>query len=367
LFDGFLVKLREHVFIGNRRIFLISVVVFSASFLPFILYRRFWSDPPWYDEECYVSSAQACLRGDFSVHSEHPVVVKLFFALFIASLPMLEPFQAARLCSAMFGSLTCVLIYLFYKNKPSLISAFTLATFPIFRIYSGNALLESTLSFFVVLTSLFYIRFIETNKHIYLLTSAVSLGLAVASKYFGVILPIIIFLALLWSRNLNRKSMMYYCLWACIGCAVFLLTFALTDFSNLQKSIEHMIRQARGPRYSWYAFLFSFPLISSPFTIFFGLKGGIACFRNRDFHSKLFLLSFLVFLTHLTIQPYKNFHFMTILAPTLTMVMLKSFKENDDISYWLKTVIAFLSLHIYYIYILGFYNDLEWWVFLHMS
>ena len=78
LFNGFLTKLKNYCFTGNSRVILISMVVFWAYFLCPITNRRFWTDPPWYDEVSYVSAAQSYLRGDFSVNFEHPVMVKVF-------------------------------------------------------------------------------------------------------------------------------------------------------------------------------------------------------------------------------------------------------------------------------------------------
>lgn len=99
---------------------------------------------------------------------------------------------SARFPSALFGLLTILLVYflgrLFYGHWTGIFSSVILLTTQIFTKYARHAMLDVTLTFFVILALFFFAKAVkefegkEKNQGIYLLLFGVATGIAILTK-----------------------------------------------------------------------------------------------------------------------------------------------------------------------------------------
>lgn len=120
----------------------------------------------------------------------HPPLYSMFCALFISLNlnPQNDPMKVASVVSVVFGSLSIFLIfligrYLYGNYLIGLIAAFFLMIDPVHWILSQKIWIESTLTFFVLLALLFYLKGIENNK--WFKYAGICSGFALLSKYPG--------------------------------------------------------------------------------------------------------------------------------------------------------------------------------------
>lgn len=123
---------------------------------------------------------------------------------------------AAVSVSIAFGSLMVLIIFLLgrelYDDRVGLLAAFFLCIDPIHWICSEKIWMETTMSFFILLAILLFVYGQKQKK--YLLFSGLSIGLAMLTKYPG-ILPlfiIIMYVALAERRNIKLKDIGLLCL-----------------------------------------------------------------------------------------------------------------------------------------------------------
>lgn len=99
-----------------------------------------------------------------------------------------ESIQAARLSNVFFGTLSIVVIYyisllLFESVTLSLFCAFLLSILPLGVFFSRNIQAESPAFFFMLLSNLFYLRFVFSLKRYDLFLGSISLSLAWSYEY----------------------------------------------------------------------------------------------------------------------------------------------------------------------------------------
>lgn len=189
--------------IKSYRIFLPEIIIFS-----FAIFSRFFRlDFPkrhMFDEVYHAFTAQRIFYQDpkawewwnvsppgFAFEWSHPPLAKEFMAF--AILIFGDTSFAWRFFSAFFGSLSVVLIYLItfklFKNRiAALVASLTAALDGLLLVMGRIAMNDSYFVFFSLLSVLFYL-----NNRKFLM--ALSLGLAMSSKWSGVfvILTILIF------------------------------------------------------------------------------------------------------------------------------------------------------------------------------
>jgi uncharacterized protein (TIGR03663 family) len=112
-----------------------------------------------------------------------------------------------RLWSAVFSCGIIVLVYLIGKRLLSqaagLLAAVLIGTIPIFTFYSRQGQLDITFLFFLTGSVCLWLLFLEANKSKWLILSAISFGLSLASKSASGILtiPIIIAVSIFYERS----------------------------------------------------------------------------------------------------------------------------------------------------------------------
>lgn len=118
--------------------------------------------------------------------------------------------------SILFGSLMVLVVFLLgrelYDDRVGLLAAFFLCVDPIHWICSERIWMETTMSFFMLLSILLFVYGQKQKR--FLLLSGVSIGLAMLTKYPG-ILPIFIiisYVALSERRMITRKDICLLCL-----------------------------------------------------------------------------------------------------------------------------------------------------------
>ena len=123
---------------------------------------------------------------------EHPPLAKLLFGMAIYfSKNFIDSLIAARLVVVIIGSLTVVVLFFFTKElfnrKVAILSALFLTFQNTHVFHSRLAMLDAPLTLFYLLTLFFLYKGLKGNdKHI--LISAVTLGLAIGTKYTGLLL-----------------------------------------------------------------------------------------------------------------------------------------------------------------------------------
>ncbi|HKM78459.1 MAG TPA: glycosyltransferase family 39 protein [Candidatus Bathyarchaeia archaeon] len=182
-----------------------------------------------YDEaSSYAPAALSYLNGDWSANFPHPMVVKLLFAgsvvlfgqhgWFGTLFPWLpESIGAVRLVSAIIGAAICFVMYELAKEVSGsqhlgMVAGALLAFDPVSVGESSYGLLDPGMTLFYMISILFFYRFVKGGRALEFYVSAVSFGLAVASKYYAIIAFPILIGILLWKHKFRAewKSMAVY-------------------------------------------------------------------------------------------------------------------------------------------------------------
>jgi dolichyl-phosphate-mannose--protein O-mannosyl transferase len=196
-------------------IWLYLVFVIATSFFTYV-YRYTFPPHPYWDEPYHIAAAQKYLNGVFFME-QHPPLGKLFIALgekivhgnaindafintdYARSIPEQYSFAGYRLFPTIFGWLTAPLLFLvfLFLTGSSPLSAL-LSFLYIFDnaeiVHTRGAMLDSTLTFFCVLTILLFLFVQDRSKkdiyrHVILsFLFGVSFGLVLTTKLVGLVL-----------------------------------------------------------------------------------------------------------------------------------------------------------------------------------
>lgn len=118
----------------------------------------------------------------------------------------------ARMVNVIFGSMTCVLIYLFgkkfYNRKVGIFAGIILALSPTYIAINASAYLETISSFFVLLGLYLFFSFLDDRNKRYLYSLAIVFGISIITKFL--VIPIagltIIYLFYLLVINKSVKN-----------------------------------------------------------------------------------------------------------------------------------------------------------------
>ncbi len=144
--------------------------------------------------------------------------VNAMIAFVLINIPQLDLVTTSRFASVLFSMGTLLSLYFLVKklsdNKTALLTSFIYAVLPYSVFYSRAVLPESPMLFFSTFSLLTFHLFIENFKNknkqylAWLLTSAISLALALLLKPFVIFLaPIYISLSLYLFNSKNKKSL----------------------------------------------------------------------------------------------------------------------------------------------------------------
>lgn len=181
-----------------------------------------------------------------------------------------------RLPSVLLGSLSSVVLYyltydIWGNQGLSTLAALVLALLPVFIAWSSLAMLEGGLTFFILIALWSLLKGFGPNLDItYIILSGISLGMAMASREFGLFLPIV---SLPWlgvyAVATGFGAVPFIVLWLLLGVAVFYITWPFLwrdPVGQFLKGFRDISGMASGGR--WHFFLANFaatvPLITIP-------------------------------------------------------------------------------------------------------
>jgi uncharacterized protein (TIGR03663 family) len=193
-----------------------------------------------WDEALYAVRAKSVVQfGDWADQTDHAVG-----GLYSASHPPLFVWLTAvtyeifgisslttRLWSAIFSCGIILLVYLIGKRvvdqATGLLAAVLIGTIPIFTFYSRQGQLDITFLFFLTASVYLWLLFLEADKTKWLILSAISFGLSLASKTASGILtvPVIMAVSIFYRRSqrqLRMKVWLAHLIHAIIGVLIVL-------------------------------------------------------------------------------------------------------------------------------------------------
>lgn len=156
-------------------------------------------------------------------HIQYPPVSPYFvnppFAMWLMTVGMyvaekfgIDLLFGARMVNIVFGSLTCVLVYIFCKKfcnkKVGVMASLILAFSPIYIANNSSAYLDTVLSFLTLLDLYLFFSFIENRNKWYLYSLAIMLGLSLITKLSIIPLIVLIIIYLLYF-SINNKDNRY--------------------------------------------------------------------------------------------------------------------------------------------------------------
>ena len=184
-------------------IFILGILVFSVIFYVNLSSGHLWSA----DEQTYSQWAYHMVKtgdyltpwafGDVSFWIVKPPLYMWLMSLSYQAFGVSN--VSSRLPSAIFGSLSLVLVFFLgkklYNSYVGFLSAIVLGTFATFYIFSRHAMIDVTFTFFIIASIYFLVvseKSEKTNK--YAILSGVFFGLALMTKQLqALLIPLIIF------------------------------------------------------------------------------------------------------------------------------------------------------------------------------
>lgn len=235
-----------------KRNLAILVILFLGGFLRF--YKLDWGEGYFFHpDEYHIAIAVNRLDfpenlnpelfsyGSFSIYLIY--FSKLILQSINTSSSVISPILIGRFYSALFSTVTLLLVFLlskqiFYKKKFALLSSFTIAISPGLIQQAHFATPESILIFWFFLTLIFWLKSLGSGKIRYLILSALTLGAAAATKIVAVTyLPILVLIPFIQNNNYSIKSIFKKFISAIILLSTSLLVFfALFPYSLLDKN-----------------------------------------------------------------------------------------------------------------------------------
>lgn len=182
---------------------LISIVIVS-----FLL--RIWNlgriGDQIFDEVYFVKFAENYLNG-VTFFDIHPPLGKLIIALGLKLFS--DTSFTWRIMPAIFGTLLIILGYFTGKELSSKITglyvAAILALDGMILVYSRTGLIDIFLTFFILLSFYFFLKYINSQKISYLILAGIAVGLTASVKYIG-FLMLIVFLVMVLAKKISFKQ-----------------------------------------------------------------------------------------------------------------------------------------------------------------
>lgn len=213
------------IYFEGKKIVLKSWLIYLILIVVFGFLIRFvfidWMSLTW-DESWYAFNGLHILQQGPYFYFElglqdpywfsNPPLYNYMTAFFISILGFKE--LAVRFSSIIFGTLTILVGFFFAKElfgrKVGIITAAILAVNPYSVIINRLAYLDTTLTFFLLLTVLFFIRFVKYKRTKDISLTWLFAGLSVFTKYSSIyILLTLILYVLLFERNLLKNKKIY--------------------------------------------------------------------------------------------------------------------------------------------------------------
>lgn len=184
-----------------------------------------------FDEVYFVNFAKNYLNG-VSFFDIHPPLGKLILAVSIKFFG--DTSTGWRIMPAIFGTFTIPLAYItgkeFMNKNVGLLFATILSFDGMLLVYSRTGLIDIFLVFFILLTFYFLLKFINTNKTLFLILTGISLGLAASIKYIGGLMLLVVIFTLIIKKIAAKKNLLRLILCLVIVPGIIYIAFFLFNF-----------------------------------------------------------------------------------------------------------------------------------------
>lgn len=210
----------------------IIILVLSLFSLALRLYHLSNIKDLIFDEVYFVDFAKKYLS-----HTEffdiHPPLGKLIIALGIKIFGDTQ--FGWRIMSAIFGTALIPLVYLTAKElggkTVGLLTVLIISFDGMLLVYSRLGLLDILLSFFIILSFYFFLKFANSPKLSFLLFAGITLGLCASIKYIGWLL-VLVFIAIALVKKIPFKKYysLYYLIFLIVLPSAIYLSFFLFNF-----------------------------------------------------------------------------------------------------------------------------------------
>lgn len=197
---------------GQRQILILLLCVIAGFALRFYTFDK---KSLWMDEIYTFNDSRYGLKDQLAFYKENPTFLHppLFFILTHAFYPFEKPERELRVFPLIFGSLSIPILFFLarqFSTRIAIPCALSLAFMTYHISLSQDARSYTFLMFFGMLSLLFFIKHIQTQKKIYLLLTAFCFSILFYTSYSSI--PFIIFSQILWfyrvegDRKLPRVS-----------------------------------------------------------------------------------------------------------------------------------------------------------------
>ena len=263
--------------------FWLTLIVLVGGFFRFA--KLDWGDGYFFHpDEYHISSAVDKLSFPFQMdphfyaYGSFPIYLIYFArAIIFALFPdyLFSPILIGRFFSAFFSTITILFVFLsaritFRNHTIALLPALLAALTPGLIQQAHFATPESSLTFFIFLCLWLWLSYLRTTCPVFLYVSAISLGLAVASKISAVsLLPVFVFLPFFKRVLSSFRSVLAgiarlgVCLLLVLVSFLSVFPFALYSFSAFSSSLSYEIGVGRGEPIVFYTrqFIDTAPLL----------------------------------------------------------------------------------------------------------
>lgn len=363
------------------KLLMVLAIIIVAALAGFIRWHALTTLNVDYDEDDYLRAAQQYTTifrtGDWdsltetNYRSEHPPLAKIVFGISLLPLPEKtliadRPTSAgpnqylprdllrnARITSAIFGTLTAILVALVDP-----VGGFFLAIHAFTTKYVSQVMLEALPAFTSLLSAFAYIQWKKRkNKSFgWLILAGLFLGLTAASKYIYCVVGIAIlvdWLILAIQKKEVKKAILPILGWGAISILVFFATnpyFWANPLGRLQETILYYasysstaseVTNAGYPFWQPLVYLFSTPKLWQPNSILVAVDPLITLFAILGFKSQikkqpLYAIWVFIALAFLFIYPVKWAQYVVILTAPLCIIAGEGFNKTilSPISSW---------------------------------
>lgn len=192
-----------------RELIIVSLILVLALSL------RLWNigESGFNSDEAVYSGQAASLAGfeefnqHFSIFRAHPLLLQFFVSIAFTLFGVSD--IIARSISVIFGVATILVTYFITKNlfsiNTAIVSTLILSVLPYHITMTRQVFVDIPLSFFYLLTLLFLIKYIKTNRSIWVYAIGISSGLCFISKEIGLFSLVSIAFCMIIVKKLTFK------------------------------------------------------------------------------------------------------------------------------------------------------------------
>ncbi len=281
------------------------------------------------DEAVYAGQGAALaqvpvLKDLFPIFRAHPL---LFQSLLAISYRFGDYTLTGRYIAAAIGVGTVILTYLIglrlYGRRTALFAALFMALMPYHVVVSRQVLLDGPMTFFCTLTLYFVVRFVETERPLWLIAASAALGLTVLSKEPSIVMvgAVYAFLALTPQIRIKIPTILISLAVLFGIVASFPLSITLAGGGGSRTTQQYLIWQLlRRPNHTWDFYFVTVPPAIGILVIVTAVLGLLLLRRRNTWSEKLLVLWILVPLIFFELWPTKGFQYLLPIAPPLALL-----------------------------------------------